>query len=198
MTRLNKSIDIGGTSDAGDILTFVEFAKVLNPKTVLDVGAGCFGKSAYLLRMFVEHKFRHLYGTNYMRIDGIEAYIPNLEYVRNLKLYNNLFGLEALRVLRNLVNFKSSYDIIVCSHVLEHHFEEDGWNLLSLMYDCCEKGIILACPFGKYLHTDNMNRYQNHLSGWTPEMISKKYPITTPIITRNNVGVEEFMLVIPK
>jgi 2-polyprenyl-3-methyl-5-hydroxy-6-metoxy-1,4-benzoquinol methylase len=196
IVEMDKTIDIGGTSDIGDAAAFVEFAKIINPKTVLDVGTGCFGKTAYLLRQYVEHKFRHYFGTNYMLITGIEAYEPNLKYVSKFNLYDNLINAEALQILDSAI--ENTYDLIVCSHVIEHHIKSDGWKLLSLMNKKCRKGIILSAPYGEYEHIDNHNRYQNHLSSWTPEEISAIYPITTPVITRNNVGKEEFIIVIPK
>ena len=195
---MEKTIDIGGTSDAGDIPIFVEFAKILNPKNILDIGCGCFGKTGYLLRQYVEHKFRHLYGVNYLKIDAVEAYNKNAAFVKSLNLYDNVFNLEAISFLKEKIVSLEKYDIVVCSHILEHHTEEDAWLLLELMYEVCSKGIILACPYGLYKFEGNLNPYQDHRSTWTPDKISIKYPITTPVITRNNTGHEEFIIVIPK
>jgi predicted SAM-dependent methyltransferase len=173
----------------------------MNPKTVLDIGTGCFGKNAYILRQYVEHKFRKLYNPEYLVIHGIEAYKPNYDYVSSLKLYDELFLAEALKALRSIMDSPrvfSPYDVIICTHVLEHHTKEDGWKLLDWMYSFCNKGIILACPWGEYEHKDDNNHYQNHLSHWTPIEIAEHYPTTTPVIGRNNVGKEEFIIVIPK
>jgi hypothetical protein len=197
MPRTEKGPMIGGTSDAGDIPHIVEMMKMFNPKTVLDVGAGCFGKNGYLLRQYVEHKFRKLYGTEYMHIRAIEAFYPNAEYLESLGIYNDV---KQTLALDYFCSFGSTLqvDLITCTHVLEHHTIEEGWELLHLMWMAAKKGIILACPLGEYPHSDPKNPHQEHKSAWVPSEIADKYPITTPIITRNNVGVEEFLIGIPK
>lgn len=199
--RLFKDTFVGGTSDANDIEEMVEFLKVLNPRTILDIGTGCFGKLAYVTRQYVEHKYRFYYGNKYLKIDGIEAFEPNYAHVNKLGLYDFLIHDEAIPALKNLTKTLAlfpPYDVMVCSHVLEHHSEEDAWELLKLMYSACSKGIILACPDGEYVHEDVVNKYQTHRSTWTPEKISTKYPITTPVYSRNNVGKSQFILVIPR
>jgi len=195
MSRTFKEINVGGTSDAGDIPHIVEMMKLFNPKTVVDVGTGCFGRNGYLLRQYVEHKYRKLYGVDYMNIIGIEAYQPNADYVATLGIYNEIEVRQAIEFFE--IWNEDDYDLITCTHVLEHHYKESGWRLLELMRGSAKKGIILACPLGEYAHTDVNNQFQNHLSSWTPDEIAEKYPITTPIITRNNVGKEEFLIGIP-
>ena len=201
---MEKTIDIGGTSDISDAAAFVEFAKTLNPRTVLDIGTGCYGKAAYLLRQYVEHKFRKYYGTNYMQIFGIEAYTPNYEFLKaNYPfLYTEVFNEEAIPFYRNhvckgewILAFRT--DVIIISHVLEHHTEEDAWELLRVVTKSASKGVIVACPNGNYEHHDANNPYQNHRSVWTPDKIASMYPITSPVMSLNNEGVEQFTLVIP-
>lgn len=201
MDIIEKTEDIGGTSDAWDIPYIVEFLKVLNPKSILDVGCGCFGKNGYLSRQYLEHKYRKLYGTTYLLLDAIEAYKSNASYAETLKIYNHIFIGEALKILGNMMDSPKIfpfYDVMFLTHVLEHHTKEDGWRLLDYMYSFCTKGIILACPFGEFEYNDNLNPYQNHKSSWIPDEISKKYPITTPIFGYNNTGHREFIIVIPK
>lgn len=197
-----KIEDIGGTSDAGDIPQIVEFLKILNPKSILDIGCGCYGKNGYIARQYLEHKFRKIQGVNYLKLDAIEAYEPNANFVKKFKIYNDIFVGEALKLLRNMmgvsVTICSPYDVIMATHVLEHHTKEDGWLLLDYMYSFCTKGIILACPFGEFEYKDNLNPYQDHKSAWTPDEIAKKYPITTPVFGYNNTGHREFVIVIPK
>ena len=100
---MNKDIDVGGTSDAGDIPYLVEIFKILNPRTVLDIGTGCYGKNAYILRQYVEHKFRHLYGVKSIIIHGVEAYQKNYDYARSLNLYDWIYCKEILHYLNEYV-----------------------------------------------------------------------------------------------
>jgi hypothetical protein len=193
--RAIKSPDIGGTSDAWDIPYIVEFAKIINPARVLDIGTGNFGKIGYILRQYVEHKYRKYYHPMYMNIVGLEAYIPNFDYVSKLGIYDELYNVEALSYLSNPKLAAS--ELVVCTHVLEHHTETDGWKLLMLMRSVASKAIILACPDGEYEHIDMNNYYQNHRSAWTPDKIASVYPITTPVFGYNNTGHKEFVIVIP-
>src|SRR3989304_8383258 len=184
---MEKSLDVGGTSDAWDIPHLVEIFKILKPRTVLDIGTGCYGKNAYLLRQYVEHKFRHLYGVSWMKICGVEAYEKNARYARTLDFYNVVYNLTALDYLRSHVDEMN--DVVICTHVLEHHLKvEEGWELLARMYQAAEKAIVLASPYGEYRFEGNPNPYQDHKSSWLPDEIAEKYPITTPILGYNNRG----------
>ena len=130
-----------------------------------------------------------------MTIAGIEAYEKNANFVEPLDLYNTIFVEPALEFFRFQ---KSLWNVVVCTHVLEHHTKEDGWFLLEEMYAAANKAVVLASPYGEYKFEGNPNPYQDHKSTWFPDEIAEKYPITTPIMGRNNTGHLEFLIVIPK
>jgi len=190
--------EYGGTSDIVDAKELVEYIKIINPGSILDIGVGCYGKTGYLVRQYVDHKFRH-YRKERIWICGLEAFPNNYEMVKRFHLYNELYCEDALVwLLRNNKGEQRRFDLVVLSHVLEHFNEEDSCRVLSMCYELSDKGLIIAAPNGIYIHEDNENPYQTHKSVWTPQRIADKYPISTPEFSRNNVGVEQFILVVPK
>jgi len=147
--------------DTSFVLDFVNNA---DPESVLDVGAG-FGRWGFLIRCHLTH------GTSLtvnprqrIRIDAIEAHRPNINPVYQA-VYDNTYEGDVREVLPGL----AGYDVIICSHVIEHMPKDDGWRLIGRMKEHARKALILGLPFNDPLReARDGNEFEAHRSVWRP------------------------------
>lgn len=131
----------------------------LNPKTVLDVGAGQ-GVYLNMIREILPHT----------EVTGVEVWMP---YVEEFDLYNRYDGLIVADV-REIENFK--YDLVIFGDVLEHMTQEDAlliWEKVSGQ----AKNAIISIPIIHY-HQDaiNGNPYEVHIDeDWNTERVLKTF-----------------------
>ena len=137
-----------------------------NPVSVLDIGIG-FGKFGFLAREYTD-VWLGRYFTPRTRIDGIEIFE---KYIGRLQreIYDNIYIGNAVDVLPTL----GDYDMIICSDVLEHLSEKDGFFLLDLM-EKKSKFAMIVTPV-RVLRQGALykNEYERHISVWPRETLSK-------------------------
>lgn len=108
----------------------------LKPESVLDIGIG-FGKFGLLAREYIElwrggQHVHHIenYGNWKSIVDGIEIYEPYI-LDHHKAIYDQIFIGDALDILTR-INEVLSYDLIICSDVLEHLDHDRGIELLKI------------------------------------------------------------------
>lgn len=122
--------------------------------TILDVGA-CDGV------------WLHHWLPEYMCMDAVEAYAPNL---RNLYGYREVFHAD-------IRDFKyTPYDLIIFGDILEHLSVEDAQRVLEYAKPRC-RDMIIAVPFLYEQDALYGNPYEVHLQpDLTPELFEERYP----------------------
>ncbi len=152
-----------GTSNWQNISYNIDLVKRLDPKSILDIGAG-FGRWGILFREFLEVWGDRNYSGNWnRRIDGVEVFPGYIkEYHRYF--YDNLYLDEALGFVKNL---KTHYDLINCGDVIEHLAKSDALEMIRLCLAKCN-WLLINIPLGKNWEQGaiNDNQYETHKSTW--------------------------------
>lgn len=152
----------------------------LNPKTVLDVGAG---QGVYL------NLIRDSLG-NDVKVSAVEVWPPYIEQFNLRNRYDNLFEID----VRDMTNF--DYDLVILGDILEHMPELDAialWDRISKE----ARYAIISIPIIHY-HQDaiNGNPYEVHVDeDWNTERVLKsfhsiiehvEFPVTGVFVARFN------------
>ena len=132
----------------------------LNPKTILDVGAG---QGVYL------NLIRESLGDNPI-VTAVEVWQPYIDQFNLENRYDYLYPLD----VRELSSFE--YDLVILGDVLEHMSEQDAidlWDRISKQ----AKYAIISIPIIHY-HQDaiNGNPYEIHVDeDWNTERVLKSF-----------------------
>jgi 2-polyprenyl-3-methyl-5-hydroxy-6-metoxy-1,4-benzoquinol methylase len=132
----------------------------INPKTVLDVGAG---QGVYL------DLIRDGLGSGVI-INAVEVWQPYIDQFNLENRYDKLFAMD----VKDMNNFK--YDLVILGDVLEHMSEESAvelWNRISQQ----ARNAIISIPIIHY-HQDaiNGNPYEVHMEeDWNTERVLKTF-----------------------
>lgn len=123
---------------------------------ILDVGAGS-GTYKKLL-------------DNYVNVDAVEVYEPNIEKYNLKELYRNVFNTD-------ISDFKYSYyDLIIFGDVIEHLDVNEAKKVLEYAYDRC-KEMIVAVPYEYKQGIVEDNIYEIHKQDdLTDEIFQERYP----------------------
>ena len=153
------------TSPYKDTVFILEFIHNLNPRTILDVGAG-FGRWGFLCRChFGGGISLTVNAPQPLRIDAVEAFARNVNPVYEA-VYNRTFVGDA----RDIVPKAGEYDVVICSHMVEHLDKEDGRRLMAEMRRHARMALILAFPFNDPLRGPiEGNEFESHRSTWVRE-----------------------------
>jgi hypothetical protein len=146
-----------------DTVYILEFINNLNPRSILDVGAG-FGRWGFLCRChFAGGTSLAIKPGQTLQIDAVEAFEPNVNPVYSA-VYNRTFLGDAREVLQGL----GEYDVIICSHMIEHLEKPEGWDLIETMRKRARMALILGLPFNDPLREPiEGNEFEAHRSVWT-------------------------------
>jgi len=101
---------------------------------------------------------------------GVELFEPYLQESKKKGIHNQYTKADIRKV-----EFKpKSFDVILCSEVLEHLTKEEGYKLIKKMERWAKKKIIITMPNG-YLWQDGYgnNPLQEHKSGWNVEELEE-------------------------
>lgn len=132
----------------------------LNPKTILDVGAG---QGVYL------DLIRQGLGSEVI-VNAVEVWQPYIDQFNLEDRYNKLYVMD----VRNVINFK--YDLVILGDVLEHMTEIEAVNLWEKISQQAKYAII-SIPIIHY-HQDaiNGNPYEVHVEeDWNTERVLKTF-----------------------
>ena len=152
-----------GTSNWQNISYCVELIRRLNPKSVLDIGAG-FGRWGILCREFLEIWDEGNYSGNWkIKIDAVEVFDGYIKPYHNY-FYDNVYITEASEFIDNTVEV---YDLIICGDVIEHFEKTAGLRLIKKLLKRC-KYLMINIPIGKNWEQGkiNDNEYEEHKSTW--------------------------------
>lgn len=132
----------------------------LNPKTILDVGAG---QGVYL------DLIRDVLGDDPI-ISAVEVWKPYIKKFNLENRYNNVYQID----VRELTNF--DYDLVILGDILEHMKEEDAidlWQKISKQ----AKYAIISIPIIHYHQGPiNNNPYEVHIEeDWNTEKVLQKF-----------------------
>lgn len=131
----------------------------VKPCTVLDLGCG-----TGILMNNLNYK------RNYSVV-GVDIFDLYLKSAKKTGAYKKI-----IKGNINKIYFpEKSFDIVFCSHVIEHFRKKEGMALLNKMEKIASKKVIIITPMG-YVKQKNedSNSYQEHLSGWYPEDFQKR------------------------
>jgi len=132
----------------------------LNPKTVLDVGAG---QGIYL------NLIRESLGQDVI-VTAVEVWQPYIDQFNLQNRYDYLYPVD----IRDITNFK--YDLVILGDILEHMPEDDAialWDRISKQ----AKYAIISIPIIHY-HQDaiNGNPYEIHVEeDWNTERVLNRF-----------------------
>ena len=156
-------IEFMGSSNWQHIPYMVELFRLIEPKKILDIGVG-FGRWGIVAREFLDVWYGRVHPTDWaLRIDGVEAFEPNInDYQKHF--YTNIFLGDAKQ---KIIDLDDDYDLIIFGDVLEHFTKEDGKNLLETALKK-SRYVIVAVPLGENWEQDEMygNIYERHLASW--------------------------------
>lgn len=116
--------------------------------TVLDLGCGYNSPIQYCKKGFSM---------------GVELYAPYLLESKKKDIHNQYIKAD----IREVKFEPNSFDVILCSEVIEHLKKEEGYELLERMEIWAKKKIIITMPNG-YIWQDDVdsNKLQQHQSEW--------------------------------
>lgn len=152
-----------GTSNWQNISYCIELIRRINPKLILDIGAG-FGRWGILSREFLEIWDDGNYSDNWKRkIDAVEVFDKYVKPYHSY-FYDNVYIENAVDFMNKL---EEKYDLIICGDIIEH-FEKKGGE--EFIEDCLAhcKYLMINIPIGKKWEQDiiNNNEYEIHKSVW--------------------------------
>lgn len=132
----------------------------LNPKTILDVGAG---QGVYL------NLIREGLG-NDVNVEAVEVWEPYVNQFDLVNRYNRVY----LTDVRNMINF--NYDLVILGDILEHMSEQDAISLWDRISRSARYALI-SIPIIHY-HQDaiNGNPYEVHVEeDWNTQKVLDKF-----------------------
>jgi hypothetical protein len=161
-----------GTSNWQNISYCIELIRRINPKSILDIGAG-FGRWGILSREFLEIWDEGNYSDNWKRkIDAVEVFDKYVKPYHSY-FYDNVY-------VENATDFMNKpgekYDLIICGDIIEHFEKKDGENFIENCLGRC-KYLMINIPIGKKWEQEiiNDNEYEIHKSIWYNSDF-RKYP----------------------
>lgn len=152
------------TSNTAQIPTIIELIRLLNPKSVLDIGSG-WGKYGFLCR---EYLMGDYWDMNYTIINAVEGYEKNINKVQK-EIYNYIFFTDA----RNYKSYLDrNYDLIIIIDVFEHFDEETGKEIILNLREKCKYLLISIPRYVNIQHgfTDDELKFEEHRASWTRRM----------------------------
>lgn len=125
---------------------------IRHAKTILDVGCG----NGHF--MSILNKNKKFY------VIGIELFSPYIRQASSLGVFKRIIKKD----IRKISYPKNSFDVVLCSQVIEHLKKKDGLALINKMKAIAKDKVIIGTPNG-HLHQDTYdgNALQKHLSRWT-------------------------------
>lgn len=114
----------------------VERIVALAPQSVLDVGMGS-GKYGWLCREYLEMAHGH----PRLRLDGIEAFAPNITDLHRM-VYDEIYVGDALEIVPQL---QRTYDVVLVIEMLEHLEPEQSTRLIKQL-QAISRHVLISVP----------------------------------------------------
>lgn len=154
-----------GTSNWQNISYCLQGIRDLQPRMVLDVGAG-FGRWGFLCREFLDVWEVRTYPEKWeIQIDCVEVFSKNITPVHEY-IYDHIWNMPAEELLAECPN--DLYDLIIVGDVLEHFEKTDGWVFLLECIRVSNKAVLLNVPLGIHWPQGprDGNTWEEHKSTW--------------------------------
>jgi len=143
----------------------------IKPDSVLDVGVG-FGKYGFLAREYTD-----IWNDRYWKdewkcqIIGVEIFEP---YVQNYHrdIYDSILIYDAFDYLKILCLDKS-FDLIICSDMVEHLPKEKGTELLKQFARVGKTSIVIIPTQVRPQGPVHGNEFERHVASWTKEELEQ-------------------------
>jgi len=148
-----------GTSEHWQIPKVIENVMRIQPKSVLDVGAG-WGKYGLLVREYAPVE----------RVDMLDVSPPRYD------VYDHVYQGTVLEADRLLPADAPVYDLALFVEVIEHLEKEDGWKALEVLTRRARQ-VIVTTPLGFRPQEFEGLPYETHRSGWYPWEIGKRFKV---------------------
>ncbi len=153
------------TSNTAQIPTIIELIRILNPKSILDIGCG-WGKYGFLCREYLmEDGYWNMDHTIINAVEGFEKHINEVQK----KIYNNIYITDAKKYNSYL---DRNYDLIIIIDVFEHFDKETG---KEIILNLREKSKYLLISIPRYVniqhgYTEDEMKFEEHRASWTRKM----------------------------
>lgn len=155
-----------------DVLTAIS---VVNPTTVLDVGAG-FGKWGYLCREILDIGKQRLIPSEWETdIEGVEPFDPYIS-IHQRHLYTHVHNMTIQQFLSDGYVMKlHKYEATICNDVLEHMEKEEALQVHRKLVAITNRILIIGLPIGEDWAQGSIfnNPLEEHKSVWQMEDIPK-------------------------
>ena len=124
----------------------------------------------------------HYYLGDYLKMDGIEIYEPNIVKYDLKSKYENV-------ILGDIKDFEYEYyDLIIFGDVLEHLSVKDAQKVLEYALPRC-KDFLVAVPYCWINRSHYGNPWEVHIQDdLTPENVLERYPMLKPLFIYERYG----------
>ena len=162
-----------GTSHPENKNDLLSAILAINPKTILDVGAGSGGLSKMLF-----------FYAPQITVDALEVWEPYVTEYELEKLYSKVFVEDA----RSFQNF--DYDLVVFGDVLEHMSEQEAIELWEKAASQAKYGIITIPIIHMPQEAINDNPYEVHeKDDWSTQEVLEKFKYLETHKEFENTGI---------
>lgn len=170
-------------SDPSNIDWVKEKVNLINPKSILDIGAGA-GKYGKIVKDIYPH----------CNLEAIEVWSP---YVEQFDLLNSLYNVVYIEDAREHNFIHNQYDVIFLGDILEHMTEKEA---IDLWNNClsCSSYVFLSIPTVHYPQGhEHGNPYEEHVvDDWSHEKVIeafegitefKNFDVTSTYLAKGNL-----------
>ena len=119
---------------------------------------------------------------DFLKMDAVEAYEPNVEHFNLRTLYNKVFA-DDVRGLQY-----GDYELVIFGDVLEHMSTEEAQDVLRYAEEHADV-IVVAVPYKWKQDAIYGNPYEKHIQDdLTRENVKERYPELVELVTFPNYG----------